>query len=74
MTPEQIAVLKDEDIDVSDILPLDESFWNNARVVCPARFGAITVRMEIGSEAFSSRSQLSKVERPCSGTVSYRRL
>ena len=35
MTPEEIAALKDEDIDFSDIQPLDETFWKNARVVWP---------------------------------------
>ncbi len=37
MTPKQIAALKDEDIDFSDIPPLDGSFWKNARVVWPDR-------------------------------------
>ena len=35
LTPDQIATLDDKDIDVSDIPPLGEDFWNNARVVWP---------------------------------------
>ena len=30
MTPEQIAAVKDEDIDFSDIPELDEEFWERA--------------------------------------------
>ena len=37
MTPAQIAALKDDDIDFSDIPPLDENFWKNSRVIWPSR-------------------------------------
>ncbi len=37
LTPAQIAAIKDEDIDYSDIPPLDEEFWKNARVRWPDR-------------------------------------
>lgn len=32
LTPAQIAALEDEEIDFSDIPPLDEEFWKNARL------------------------------------------
>lgn len=35
LTPEQIAEVKDEDIDFSDIPELDESFWNQAELILP---------------------------------------
>lgn len=35
MTPAQIAALKDEDVDFSDIPKLDKTFWDNARVTGP---------------------------------------
>ena len=33
LTPEQVAAIKDEDIDFSDIPELDEIFWRQARLV-----------------------------------------
>ena len=33
LTPEQIAKVKDEDIDFSDIPELDETFWREAELV-----------------------------------------
>ena len=35
LTPEQIASIKDEDIDFSDVPELDETFWRQARLVEP---------------------------------------
>ena len=35
LTPRQIAEIKDEDIDFSDIPELDESFWDQAKLVLP---------------------------------------
>ena len=35
LTARQLANLADEDIDVSDIPELDESFWENAKLVKP---------------------------------------
>jgi len=32
LTPTQIAAIKDDDIDFSDIPPLDQEFWKTARV------------------------------------------
>lgn len=33
LTPKQIAEIKDEDIDFSDIPELEESFWEEAELV-----------------------------------------
>ena len=47
MTPEEIAALRDEDIDFSDIPPLGEDFWKNARIVWPDRpKKQITMRLD----------------------------
>ena len=35
LAPEQIAAVKDEDIDFSDIPELDEDFWKRAELVEP---------------------------------------
>lgn len=35
MTLEELANVKDEDIDFSDIPELDDDFWNNAELVEP---------------------------------------
>ena len=37
LSPEELAALPDEAIDTSDISPLDQAFWNNARVVMPGQ-------------------------------------
>ena len=37
LTPEEIAKVKDEDIDFSDIPELDEGFWERAELVEPDR-------------------------------------
>lgn len=37
LTPEQIAKVKDEDIDFRDIPELDEGFWERAELVEPDR-------------------------------------
>ena len=46
LTPAQIAVVKDEDIDFDDIPQLDESFWRNARLVEPDPTEQITMRVK----------------------------
>lgn len=38
--------LGDEDIDVSDIPELDESFWKNAKVTMPPSKKAISLRLD----------------------------
>ena len=35
LTAEELAALPDEAVDTSDIPPLDEAFWRNAKVVMP---------------------------------------
>ena len=40
--PSEIRVIRDEDIDYSDIAELDETFWNHAQLVKPDRTTQIT--------------------------------
>ena len=44
--PEQIAAVKDENIDFSDIPELDEDFWKRAELVEPDRTDQITMRVK----------------------------
>lgn len=46
LTPKQIAEIKDEDIDFSDIPELDESFWIEAELVEPDLTEQITLRVK----------------------------
>ena len=46
LTPEQIAAVKDERIDFSDIPELDEGFWERAELVEPDRTVQITMRVK----------------------------
>ena len=46
LTPEQIAAVKDESIDFSDIPELDEGFWDRAELVEPDRTDQITIRVK----------------------------
>ena len=46
LTPEQIATVKDEDIDFSDIPELDETFWRDPELVEPDRTEQITIRVK----------------------------
>ena len=46
LTPEQIAVVKDESIDFSDIAELDKDFWKRAELVEPDRTDQITLRVK----------------------------
>ena len=46
MTPQQIANIKDEDIDLSDISELDSDFWENAVLVEPDTTEAVTLRVK----------------------------
>ena len=46
LAPEQIATVKDEDIDFSDIPELDEDFWKLAELVEPDRTDQITIRVK----------------------------
>ena len=42
----EIAAMKDEDIDFSDILETDETFWREAELVEPDRTEQITMRVK----------------------------
>ena len=46
LTPEQIAAVKDESIDFSDIAELDDGFWKRAELVEPDRTDQITMRVK----------------------------
>jgi uncharacterized protein (DUF4415 family) len=46
LSTEELAVLKDEDIDFSDIPELDETFWKNAKLVLPENTQQITLRVK----------------------------
>ncbi len=46
LTPEQIAAVKDESIDFSDIAELDKDFWKRAELVEPDRTDQITMRVK----------------------------
>ncbi len=46
LTPEQIAAVKEEDIDFSDIPELDDEFWERAVIVEPDRTDQITMRVK----------------------------
>ena len=43
---EELAAMKDEDIDYSDIPELGEEFWKNAIVVYPDRTTPVTLRVK----------------------------
>ena len=42
----ELAAMRDEDIDYSDIPPLDEEFWKNAVLVMPDKTQSITLRVK----------------------------
>ena len=46
LTPGQIAAVRDEDIDFSDIPELDETFWRRAELMEPDRTEQITLRVK----------------------------
>lgn len=46
LTPDEIATVKDEDIDFGDIPELDASFWREAELVEPDRTERITLRVK----------------------------
>ena len=43
---DELAQVKDEDIDFSDIPELDETFWKNARLVEPDHTQSVTLRVK----------------------------
>ena len=46
MSVEQLAKVKDKDIDYSDIPELDDEFWNKAELVEPDRTEQVTLRVK----------------------------
>jgi uncharacterized protein (DUF4415 family) len=46
MTPADIAVTPDHDIDFSDTPELDETFWQNAQLIDPDRTQPVTLRIK----------------------------
>ena len=46
LTPGQIAAVRDQDINFSDIPELDEDFWRNAELVEPDRTEQVTLRVK----------------------------
>ena len=46
LTPAQIAMVKDEDIDFSDVPELGEDFWREATLVEPDRSEQVTMRIK----------------------------
>ena len=46
LTPGQIAAVRDQDIDFSDIPELDDDFWRNAELVEPDRTEQVTLRVK----------------------------
>ena len=46
LSPEQIAAVKDEDIDFGDVPELDEDFWKRAELLDPDRTDQITMRVK----------------------------
>lgn len=42
----ELAAMKDQDIDYSDIPELDDEFWKNARVVDPDHTTPVTLRVK----------------------------
>ena len=46
LTVEELAKASDRDIDFSDIPELDETFWQNARLIEPDRAQSVTIRVK----------------------------
>ena len=56
LTPKEIAATKDESIDFSDIAELDETFWQEAKLVEPDRTEQITLRVKRSVLAYFKES------------------
>lgn len=55
MTLEELASVKDEDIDYSDIPELDDEFWKNAKLMPPIGTQQVTLRVKTSVlEAFKA--------------------
>ena len=45
LTPEQLALLPDDEIDTSDIPELDDKFWENAKLMPPRTQTNVSLRV-----------------------------
>jgi len=45
LTPEEMAALRDDQIDTSDIPELDEEFWKNAKITPPRTKPNVSLRV-----------------------------
>jgi uncharacterized protein (DUF4415 family) len=55
LTMEELANIRDEDIDFSDIPELDDDFWKNAKLVPPSGTTPVTLRVKTSVlEAFKA--------------------
>ena len=68
LTPEQIAAVKDESIDFSDIPELDEGFWELAELVEPDRTDQITMRVK--RSGLRDQAPQTVIRAPCSSRSS----
>ncbi len=50
LSPEEIAALPDDEIDTSEIPPLDEAFFRNARLVMPDERTKTPVTMRVDAD------------------------
>lgn len=50
LTTKELAVLRDRDIDTSDIPELDQNFWKTARVVMPEERGKTQITAKFDYE------------------------
>lgn len=46
LQPDALAALKDDEIDFSDIPELDDTFWDNAKLVEPDKTQLVTLRIK----------------------------
>ena len=75
ISPEQIAAVKDADIDFSDIPELDEDFWKRAKLVEPDRTDQITIRVKRSVLAYfkaSGRGYQTRMNRVLESYVRHR--
>ena len=75
LTPEEIAAVKEEDIDFSDIPELDDDFWEQAVIVGPDRTDQITMRVKHSVLAYfkaPGRGYQTRINRVLESYVRYR--
>ena len=75
LTPEQIAAVKDESIDFSDLPELDDDFWDRAELVEPDPTDQITMRVKRSVLAYfkaPGRGYQTRMNRVLESYVRYR--